>query len=315
MRPQTRTLLGLVLLCLCACYAPTITDGTIRCAPSNVCPDGYSCAMDGACYQNGHVPQTAAPELLVAGGYLASVASDESLIAYFAQTTLLADTRTGALTVARMSSPTTPLMTDANAFSAAFSFVGINTLFYFVNGMVTSDPGSSAVYGQLKLWLPGLAKPVQLSSGFAPGMAASPHGAFAIFHDTKTPSLSASGDVVLVRASDCSGAACTTTTLSANVLVHDELFYVSNDENHAAYVIRTSGATPTYQVFLVDVPKKTQTLVATGSFAPAIGFLARWNAARRRYELARSVEHRDRAGRVVGGAASGHGARSWPRVR
>jgi hypothetical protein len=257
---------------VCGCYAPTILDGAIRCAPANVCPDGYSCGFDGTCYQNGHAPQNSTPQLVVPGGHLASVAPDESLIAYLTQTTLLAGTRTGALTVARMSSPKTRLFTDANAFSASFTSVGINTLFYFVNGVVTSDPGSTAVYGQLKLWLPGLPMPVKLSSGFAPGMAPSPRGAFVIFHDTTTPSVLAGGDVVLVRSSDCSGTACVMTTLSSNVIVDGEYFDVSNDENHAAYVVKSSDATPTYQIFLVNVPQKTQTLVASGTFRPTLGF-------------------------------------------
>jgi hypothetical protein len=272
MTPATKPLLVWLLSCLCGCYAPTIGDGMIRCAPGNVCPDGYACAVDGACYQNGHSPPGAAPQLVAAGGSLASVAADESLVAYLTQTGKIGGVRTGALTVARLSSPTTPLFTDANAFSAYFSSVGANTLFYFVNGMVTSDPGSTVAYGQLKVWLPGLAKPVQLSSGFAPGMASSPRGAFVIFHDTKTPSTLASGNVVLARSSDCSGMACASTTLSSNVLVHDESFHVSNDDNYAAYAVKSGGATPTYQVFLVNVPGKTQTLVATGSFAPAISF-------------------------------------------
>src|SRR5262249_8424684 len=70
---------GILLLALSGCYAPTIVDGTIRCAPENICPDGYSCAGDGTCYQNGHLPQVVKPQLVVAGGYLSSVAPDESL--------------------------------------------------------------------------------------------------------------------------------------------------------------------------------------------------------------------------------------------
>jgi hypothetical protein len=194
------------------------------------------------------------------------------LVAYLTETSWLSETRTGALTVARMSSPTTPLFTDANAFSAFFPLFGNNTLFYSVNGTITSDPGQTAVYGRLKLWLPGLTQPVQLSKGYAPAMASSPRGAFAIFHDTPTPSTLVGGDVVLASSSDCSGAACATTTLSTNVLFYGQSFYVSNDENHAAYTIKSGGATPTYQVFLVNVPQKTQTQVAMGTSGPAIGF-------------------------------------------
>ena len=43
-------------LVLAGCYAPSIPNGTQKCAPGGRCADGYQCGPDGFCYQQGHLP-------------------------------------------------------------------------------------------------------------------------------------------------------------------------------------------------------------------------------------------------------------------
>jgi hypothetical protein len=58
-------LLALAALLASSCYSPSFENGRSLCSPDGQCPDGYFCAADNHCYQNGTTPPDltmAAPE-------------------------------------------------------------------------------------------------------------------------------------------------------------------------------------------------------------------------------------------------------------
>jgi hypothetical protein len=54
-------------LLLAACFAPRYEDGHLLCAPGNVCPQGFHCAVDHTCWHDGADP-AAVPLVFVSSG-------------------------------------------------------------------------------------------------------------------------------------------------------------------------------------------------------------------------------------------------------
>lgn len=64
---------ALVLLIAVAaggCFSPSYRDGDLRCAAGSgrACPDGFHCAVDGACWRDGRDPPRPPAHLTTAGG-------------------------------------------------------------------------------------------------------------------------------------------------------------------------------------------------------------------------------------------------------
>jgi hypothetical protein len=57
-----RTCLLLVSLASLGCFSPKYDSGQFKCSPgSHPCPDGYCCASDNTCWQNGKFPPDMSP--------------------------------------------------------------------------------------------------------------------------------------------------------------------------------------------------------------------------------------------------------------
>ena len=66
---MTRWLFLTALLATVGCYSPKLYDGALRCATGpSPCPDGWHCAVDRACWQNGHDPPRPPAHLTEAAG-------------------------------------------------------------------------------------------------------------------------------------------------------------------------------------------------------------------------------------------------------
>jgi hypothetical protein len=64
-----RTCLLLLALFAGGCFSPKYKSGDLHCeAGATPCPDGFHCAVDGTCWQNGHDPPRRPAHLTAAGG-------------------------------------------------------------------------------------------------------------------------------------------------------------------------------------------------------------------------------------------------------
>ncbi len=269
--------LALVLVTATGCYSPTLVDGKAHCASGGVCPQGQYCAGNGLCYDNGHpppdagVPGDGGAHLLVPNARLSTVTPDETVLAYFTNTTSVEGTIVGDFTVAHMATPTTPLFTDHGAFEGMSPSVGVDAIYYFVSPAPSVDNGSNTVYGKLKVWTPTLTAPIVVSSGYATTYAIARDFSWVLFIDAAIPSATAVGNLVLARAQDCSGTVCPTTTLATNVVVAPSSVSYGNNPTYVAYITQSGSTVVTYQVFLANTA--TGTTVPVGGSTTTIPWL------------------------------------------
>jgi hypothetical protein len=211
---------------------------------------------------------------LVPGGVIASVAPDQSRLAYYTNLTTVAATQVGDLKVTSLPVPDAPTSLASGAYAAAFAGGGtsVSTLYFYTGATPSVVTGSTTVYGALSVWTASLTGPVALTTGFATYHAVAADNSFVIFLDSPTASSATAGDVVLVHAANCAGTTCTPTTLATGVVLTGNPI-LSNDATLAAYVTK-SGTAPnlTYTAWLVDVAAGTQTSVATSNAAQPVAF-------------------------------------------
>jgi hypothetical protein len=200
---------------------------------------------------------------VVDGATLASVSQGQKYIAWYTGAAMLASGgTTGTLAVAPLPGMQ-PQMLDAGAFNAAFNHHG-QVLLYSTDQVASTDRNSNEIYGALHLWSPGMSGGARLTAGYAILQAAPPDNSFVLIFDGAKPTNAQQGTVLLVRASDCSGASCGPVTLASSVAVHSMI--ASLDGRWAAYVVRRGlPAMAQFETWLVSVPDGKVTMMGTTS--------------------------------------------------
>jgi hypothetical protein len=199
---------------------------------------------------------------LAASATLAGVSLGEQQLAEYASTSMLANgAPMGPLAVMQLPSGAPAKLEDA-AFDASFNRRG-QVLLYQTGPAPSTDPNSTALYGALHLWQPGMSTGARLTSGFAILSTAPPDDSFALFFDGQRPTRAQLGSVVLARAADCAGAACKPSPLASDVVVHSLL--ASDDGRYGAYVLRRApammGGPPHFETWLVSVADGVTTML------------------------------------------------------
>jgi hypothetical protein len=218
-------------------------------------------------------PPAAPP--LVADSILQAVTTDQTLMGFLINAADENGVTAGDL---RVMSPagTASTPVGGHAYGASFGLRS-SVLTYLANPTASIDASSTAVYGSVNVWMPGMSAGARLSAGLAPLHVAPPDNSFNLFWDTTAASFAGAGDVKLARSADCAGAACQPLTLKPSLT---GLFSMAAaaDGMHGAFVVRTAATT--YDVYLVDVAAGTATRVVTAgpsssfSFSPDGAWLA-----------------------------------------
>jgi len=142
----------------------------------------------------------------------------------------------------------------------------------FTNGAIPSVDDPTQQFGAINFWTPAMSAPVKLSSGLAINSSSPPARSFVILFDAPNPTTSLqSGDVLLVRASDCAGNACSPVTLASNVQVTAVGY--SLDGRFAGYiVVNGTGATALHETWLVDVAAGSTRKIAASMQSASFSF-------------------------------------------
>jgi hypothetical protein len=187
------------------------------------------------------------PSKLADNAVVAAVSADEKYLAYLTGPSLLADQGpTGSLSVAPVAGGAATKLGDG-AFSATFNRSG-DVLLFATAPTPSTDAGSKTIYGALALWTPSTTGAIKLTQGLAIDLAVPPDDSWVLFWDAPLPEKSQMGDVVLVRASECAGAACQPVTVAKGVECTFTTF--SADGRFAAYVVKNGNK---YETWLVDI--------------------------------------------------------------
>jgi hypothetical protein len=210
--------------------------------------------------------ETPAPVTVVEGAIVAHPSIDQSFIAYYTQPTRLPHGPfSGSLEVMPLPSGP-PIALGDGAFNANFDRSD-GTLFFLQQPTV--DPTTSAYTGSFSIWTPKLDAPFKVSTGFVPRSASVADHSAVLFLDTTTPALTASGQVKLLRASECAGTTCPVTTLADNATL--TATRMSLDGRYAAYDTQASvGGVDTRDIFLVSVADGKTTHVASTAMPPQV---------------------------------------------
>ncbi len=211
------------------------------------------------------------PTRLVDDAVLAGVSPDEKYVAsYTGYSTLAGGGPTGTLSVLTVSGGATTRLADG-AFDASFNRGG-STLLYATGPAPSIDSGSTAVYGKLGMWTPGMTGGAAITAGYAIRTAQPPDNAWVLVLDGAKPTTAQDGDLLLAKASACSGASCPSKILASGRV---GAMAASLDGKWGAYVIRNgTGVGATWQTFLVDVGAGTAAKVAetTGAGGSQVAF-------------------------------------------
>jgi hypothetical protein len=257
MRLASAIFLGFIVASATGCHFSssdcTADDDSCDCTANDTCP-----GSDGS---------GTAQELVDGSALLQSVSNDQSWMAYL-QTPSQGAVTSGPLFVAPMANPAQAQMLAQNAYSASLSTD--SRLFFLDDPQPSIDANSTATYGRLKFWMPGMAAAAPLSTGYAVVRETGPNNAYALFFDPATPSAAGFGDIKLARASDCTAGGCTTTTLVPAVR-RIAGATTSSDGRFAAFTVFASNLHG-YDTYLVDILAGTASRVVSGGSAVTINF-------------------------------------------
>jgi hypothetical protein len=206
------------------------------------------------------------PQKLADNAVLAAVSPDEKFLAYYTNYSMMSNhAALGTLSVKPIGGGATTALGD-NAFGGAFTMTG-SALTWSTGPTPSTDANAvNVVYGGLSVWTPQTTAPVKLTTGLATYAAEPPDSSFVLYFDGAMPTRTQTGNVSLVRTSECAGTACKPIMLAANVEVSSMI--ASLDGRFGAYVVRSgTGAGAMHDAWLVDVMAGTATKLASSTLA------------------------------------------------
>jgi hypothetical protein len=210
-------------------------------------------------------------QLIVGGGLLQAVSQDETQLAYLPSPASVNGVLAGTLLVSPLPPlPSTTNMSLANNAWAAF-FSGPNNVLVYLTGPTASiDAGSTAVYGALNLWTPGMSTGIKLSTGFVPIRTGALDNSWLLYWDTAMPSNQGTGNVMLARVADCTPNTCAPLSLAAGVTAINAA--ASPDGNYAAFAVKNAGPPVTFDVYLVNISSGKATRIAAATNSGSLNF-------------------------------------------